>query len=171
MFRGRHSRIGCRCRRLANEQHKPALLTLEQSKASAVEPRLLKSQELLMSIGPLSKAAEPHEQTAEFTGIAAKRPRMKCKVKYIASPADVPAGQNYVLVEYGVESGQKRHALGFTITVARNQSTSDLAFLPQCSFSQGPRQAGEHFPQYLPAKCNAYDFGSLDLGLWNSQPK
>ena len=36
---------------------------------------------------------------------------------------------NHVLVEYGAESGQKRHALGFTITVARNQSTSDLAFL------------------------------------------
>ena len=52
-------------------------------------------------------------------------------VKYISSPADIPPGQRYVLVEYGVESGQKRHPLGITITVPRNQSKtiSDLSFL------------------------------------------
>jgi hypothetical protein len=82
-----------------------------------------------MSIDSLRKAAEHHEQTAKAHRIAAQRPKVKYKVKYIASPADIPAGQNHVLVEFGAESGQKRHALGFTITVARNQSTSDLAFL------------------------------------------
>ena len=53
------------------------------------------------------------------------------QVRYISSLADIPAGQDYVLVEYGVESGQKKHSLGFTITVARNQSKtiSDLSFL------------------------------------------
>jgi hypothetical protein len=51
-------------------------------------------------------------------------------VKYISSPADIPDGQRYVLVEYGV-GGQKRHPLGITITVPRNQSKtiSDLSFL------------------------------------------
>jgi hypothetical protein len=80
-----------------------------------------------MSNVTLSKAAEHHEQTAKAPRTAT--PKVKYKVRYIASPADIPAGQNHVLVEYGAESGQKRHALGFTITVARNQSTSDLAFL------------------------------------------
>jgi hypothetical protein len=53
------------------------------------------------------------------------------KVKYISSPADVPAGQNYVLVEYGAESGQTKHSLGFTITVPRNplKTVSELSFL------------------------------------------
>jgi hypothetical protein len=82
-----------------------------------------------MSNVTLSKAAEHLEQTAKAPRTAAQQPRVKCKVRYIASPTDIPAGQNHVLVEYGAESGQKRHALGFTITVARNQSTSDLAFL------------------------------------------
>ena len=82
-----------------------------------------------MSIDSFAKAAEHHEQTAKAAGIAAERPKVKYKVSYIASPTDIPAGQNHVLVEYGAESGQKKHALGFTITVVRNQSTSDLAFL------------------------------------------
>jgi hypothetical protein len=82
-----------------------------------------------MSENTLPKAAEHHEQTAKAPPIASMLPKVKCKVKYIASPADIPAGQNHVLVEYGAESGQKSHALGFTITVARDQSTSDLAFL------------------------------------------
>ena len=82
-----------------------------------------------MSIDSLPKAAEHHEQTPKAPGDAAKQPKVKHKVTYIASPADIPAGQNHVLVEYGAESGQKKHALGFTITVVRNQSTSDLAFL------------------------------------------
>jgi hypothetical protein len=82
-----------------------------------------------MSIDSLPKAAEHHEQTAKAPRTATKQPKVKYKVRYIASPADIPAGQNHVLVKYGAESGQKRHALGITITVARNQSTSDLAFL------------------------------------------
>lgn len=82
-----------------------------------------------MSNITLSKAAEHCEQTAKAPRTAEQHPKVKCKVRYIASPIDIPAGQNHVLVEYGAESGQKRHALGFTITVARNQSTSDLAFL------------------------------------------
>ena len=82
-----------------------------------------------MSNVTLSKGAEHHEQTAKAPRTAAQHPKVKCKVRYIASPADIPAGQNHVLVEYGAASGQKRHALGFTITVARNQSTSDLTFL------------------------------------------
>src|ERR1700730_13785008 len=84
---------------------------------------------LMMSNVTLSKAAAHQEQIAKSGRTAAQQPKVKYKVKYIASPADIPAGQNHVLVEYGAESGQKRHALGFTITVARNQSTSDLAFL------------------------------------------
>jgi hypothetical protein len=70
-------------------------------------------------------AAEYREETVKARQITVQRP----KVKYIASPVDIPTGQDYVLVEYGVEGGQKRHALGLTITVARNHSTSDLAFL------------------------------------------
>jgi hypothetical protein len=53
------------------------------------------------------------------------------KVQFIMSTTEIPAGQNYVLVKYGVEYGQARHPLGLTITVARNQSKtiSDLSFL------------------------------------------
>ena len=53
------------------------------------------------------------------------------KVKFISSPTEIPAGQTFVLVKYGKQSGQTRNSLGFTITVARNQSKtiSDLSFL------------------------------------------
>jgi hypothetical protein len=53
------------------------------------------------------------------------------KVKFISSSTEIPAGQNYVLVEYGGEYSQARHPRGLTITVARNQSKtiSDLSFL------------------------------------------
>ena len=53
------------------------------------------------------------------------------KVKYISSPTEIPVGQNYVLVMHGDESGEERHPLGLTITVARNPSKtiSDLSFL------------------------------------------
>jgi hypothetical protein len=113
---------------------------LERSKASIIELHLLKSENHNSNV-TLSKAAAHHEQTAKALRTATQQPKVKYKVRYIASPADIPAGQlrmapkadkrdiNHVLVEYGAESGQKRHALGFTITVARNQSTSDLAFL------------------------------------------
>jgi hypothetical protein len=51
-------------------------------------------------------------------------------VKYISSPAEIPAGQKYVLVQYGNENGNARHARGLTITIARGQSdsVSELAF-------------------------------------------
>ena len=53
------------------------------------------------------------------------------KVKFISSPTEIPAGQAFILVTYGEESGQTRNSLGLTITVARNQSktVSDLSFL------------------------------------------
>jgi hypothetical protein len=52
-------------------------------------------------------------------------------VKYISSPSDISDAQNYVLVMYGEKYEQTRHPLGFTITVAHNQSktVSDLSFL------------------------------------------
>jgi hypothetical protein len=52
-------------------------------------------------------------------------------VKYISSPAEIPAADNHVLVMYGEEYGQTKHSLGFTITVARQQSktVSELSFL------------------------------------------
>ena len=52
-------------------------------------------------------------------------------VKYIRSPSDIPAGQNYVLVMYGDTYEQKRHSFGVTITVARQPSktVSELSFL------------------------------------------
>jgi len=53
------------------------------------------------------------------------------KVKFISSPTEIPAGQTFILVKYGEESGQTRNSLGLTITVPRNQSKtiSDLSFL------------------------------------------
>jgi hypothetical protein len=60
-------------------------------------------------------------------------------VKYISSPRDIPAGQNYVLVMYGEESGQTKHLFGHTITVARNVSKtiSDLSFLTAVHSAKG----------------------------------
>jgi hypothetical protein len=43
-------------------------------------------------------------------------------VKYILSPSEIPVGQNYVLVKYGVKHEETRHPLGLTITVARQKS-------------------------------------------------
>ena len=53
------------------------------------------------------------------------------RVKYILSPSEIPAGQNYLLVRYGEKYEQTRHPLGLTITVARQQSktVSELSFL------------------------------------------
>jgi hypothetical protein len=61
------------------------------------------------------------------------------EVKYISSPTDIPAGHNYVLVMYGEESGEKRHPLGLTITVARNPSKtiSNLSFLTAVHSAKG----------------------------------
>ena len=50
-------------------------------------------------------------------------------IKYISSPADIPAGENYVLVAYGYENGNARHTRGLTITIAGGKPDSELAFL------------------------------------------
>ena len=59
------------------------------------------------------------------------RDGLMSKVKFISSPTEIPAGQAFILVKHGEESGQTRNSLGLTITVARNQSktVSDLSFL------------------------------------------
>jgi hypothetical protein len=58
-------------------------------------------------------------------------PKAMPKVKYISSPTEIPAGQNYVLVMYGAGYGETRHSLGLTITVDRQRSktVSELSFL------------------------------------------
>ncbi len=61
------------------------------------------------------------------------------KVKYIASPNELPAGQNYVLVRFGEEYAQTRNPRGLTITVARQQSKtiSELSFLTAVHTAKG----------------------------------
>src|SRR5437764_840863 len=61
------------------------------------------------------------------------------KVKYIASPAEVPAGHQHVLVEFGDEYRETRQPHGFTITVARQQSKviSELSFLTAVHTARG----------------------------------
>lgn len=49
------------------------------------------------------------------------------QVKYISSPAEIPAGHRYVLVMYGDEYARTEHLRGLTITVAR--TVSQLSFL------------------------------------------
>jgi hypothetical protein len=51
----------------------------------------------------------------------------------------MPANQRYVLVEFGEEYGQTRQPLGFTITVARQQSNtvSELSFLAAVHTAKG----------------------------------
>jgi len=53
------------------------------------------------------------------------------KVVNISSPNKIPVGQHFVLVKYGEVYEQTRDSLGFTITVARQQSktVSELSFL------------------------------------------
>ena len=63
------------------------------------------------------------------------------KVKYIASPKEIPAEQKYVLVVYGEEHAQTKHLLGLTITVA--STASQLSFLTDIHVAKGiARQAG-----------------------------
>jgi sporulation protein YlmC with PRC-barrel domain len=57
------------------------------------------------------------------------------KVKYISSPNDIPAGQQYVLVVYGKVSAQTKHPLGLTITVA--STVSQLSFLTAIHAAKG----------------------------------
>jgi hypothetical protein len=54
-------------------------------------------------------------------------PKVKVKLKYIASPNEIPTGQKFILVLYGEKSAQTRQPLGLTITVAR--TVSQLSFL------------------------------------------
>jgi hypothetical protein len=61
------------------------------------------------------------------------------RVKYITSPSEIPAGQNYVLVRYGDKYEQMRHPLGLTITVARQKSKTvgELSFLTAVHTAKG----------------------------------
>jgi hypothetical protein len=61
------------------------------------------------------------------------------KVKYIASSAEIPSDQKYVLVRYGKEYEETRQPLGFTITVARQQSKTinELSFLTAVHTAKG----------------------------------
>ena len=61
------------------------------------------------------------------------------RVKYILSPSEIPAGQNYVLVMYGEKYEQTRQPLGLTITVARQKSKaiSELSFLAAVHTAKG----------------------------------
>jgi hypothetical protein len=61
------------------------------------------------------------------------------RVKYITSPSEIPANQNYVLVRYGDKYEQTRHPLGLTITVARQKSktVSELSFLTAVHTAKG----------------------------------
>ena len=74
------------------------------------------------------------------------------KVKYIASPTEIPADQKYVLVKYGDEYGQTRQPLGLTITVARQQSktVSELSFLTAVHTAKGIAKQ-EAFQRFLSA--------------------
>ena len=61
------------------------------------------------------------------------------KVKYVASTAEIPANQKYVLVKFGEVAEQTREPLGLTITVARQQSKtiSELSFLTAVHTAKG----------------------------------
>ena len=61
------------------------------------------------------------------------------KVKYIKSPCEIPAGVKYLLVKYGDEYVEQRHAAGLTITVARQHSktVSELSFLTAVHTAKG----------------------------------
>ena len=61
------------------------------------------------------------------------------RVKYITSPSETPAGQNYVLVRYGEKYEQMRDPLGLAVTVARQKSktVSELSFLTAVHTAKG----------------------------------
>jgi len=61
------------------------------------------------------------------------------RVKYIKSPNEIPAGVKYLLVKYGDEYLEQRHAAGLTITVARQRSktVSELSFLTAVHTAKG----------------------------------
>jgi len=43
------------------------------------------------------------------------------EVRYVSSPAEIPAQGNYVLVAYGKENGLRRHDRGLTLTIDERQ--------------------------------------------------
>src|SRR6476620_8409567 len=53
--------------------------------------------------------------------------KVREKLKYIASPNEIPAEKKFILVVYVEHSEQTRQPLGLTITVAR--TVSQLSFL------------------------------------------
>jgi hypothetical protein len=57
------------------------------------------------------------------------------KIKYIASPSEIPAGQKYILVVYGDKYAETTHPLGLTITVA--STGSQLSFLTAIGAAKG----------------------------------
>jgi hypothetical protein len=61
------------------------------------------------------------------------------RVKYIKSPDEISAGVKYLLVKYGDEYVEQRHAAGLTITVARQRSktVSELSFLTAVHTAKG----------------------------------
>jgi hypothetical protein len=61
-------------------------------------------------------------------GLQILREFQMAKVKYISSPAEIPADQNFVLIAAGYENGNARHPRGLTITIAQNPE-SERAFL------------------------------------------
>ena len=60
-------------------------------------------------------------------------------VKYISSPAEIPAGQNFVLIAAGYDNGNARHPRGLTITV--DQSLPDSAFLAAIESAKATAEA------------------------------
>jgi hypothetical protein len=54
--------------------------------------------------------------------------------RYITSPKELPAGQNYVLVMYSEEYAQTRHPrLSITVARQRSKTVSELFLLDGCS--------------------------------------
>lgn len=43
------------------------------------------------------------------------------QVRYVSSPAEIPAGEKYILVEYGKTNALQRHSRGLTVTVDETQ--------------------------------------------------
>ena len=43
------------------------------------------------------------------------------QVRYVSSPAEIPAEEKYILVEYGKDNALQRHSRGLTVTVDESQ--------------------------------------------------
>ena len=62
-------------------------------------------------------------------------------VKYISSPAEIPADQNFVLIAAGFENGNARHPRGLTITIGQNPPENERAFLAAIESAQATAEA------------------------------